>query len=547
VAAQLLARSVAFSHGPEPVLVDVSVTVAPGDRIGIVGPNGVGKSTLLRILAGELTPSSGAVVRAPADLTVGLLGQELAPAPGETVGDLVARRLGVAAATAALEEATHALAAGTQGADDAYAEALQVWLAIGAADLEVRLAETLPRVGLDTSIVDRVADRLSGGQQARVGLAALLVSRFDVLLLDEPTNDLDLDGLALLEAFVTASDSALAVVSHDRRFLERVVTSVVEIDEHHRTAVRFDGGWDAYLGARATARRHAEERHAEYVDKRDRLTHRARTEREWATKGVAKERRPRDNDKVGRAFRMERSEQLAARARRTERAIDRLDVVDKPWEGWQLRFTIAGAGRSGDLVAELAGAEVHRGTFRLGPVHLAIGAGERVAFLGPNGSGKSTLLGALLGEVPLSAGTGRVGPSVVVGRLDQGRERFSGGSTLLDAFCAETGASVEQARSTMAKFGLGSLHVARPTRDLSPGERTRAVLAAFQSSGVNTLVLDEPTNHLDLPAIEQLESALEGFAGTLLVVTHDRAFLEHLRLTRTVTLAGGQVVADEPR
>jgi ATPase subunit of ABC transporter with duplicated ATPase domains len=324
------------------------------------------------------------------------------------------------------------------------------------------------------------------------------------------------------------------------------VTSVVELDEHHRTAVRFDGGWAAFQEARGVARRHAEERYAEYADRRQRLTQRARTEREWATKGVAKERRPKDNDKIGRAFRTERSEQLAARARRTERAAERLEAVEKPWEGWQLQFRIAATERSGDLVAELVGAVVDRGAFRLGPVDLTVTAGERLALLGANGAGKTTLLAALLGDLPLAAGTGRIGRSVVVGRLDQARGRFAGKRPLLSAFCEETDASAEVARSTLAKFGLGAGHVGRSTAELSPGERTRAVLAAFQVQGVNALVLDEPTNHLDLPAIEQLEDALDGFTGTVLVVSHDRAFLEHLRLDRTVTVQDGRIAADHP-
>jgi ATPase subunit of ABC transporter with duplicated ATPase domains len=539
------------------VLRDVSLTVAAGDRVGIVGPNGIGKSTLLRLLSGELVPESGEILRAPADATVGLLGQELAPLPGETVADLVARRLGVAEASAHLDAATMALSGGGRDAADRYAAALDRWMVLGGADLDVRLLEVLPRVGLDPSMAGRAASLLSGGQQARVGLAAILVSRFDVLLLDEPTNDLDLEGLALLEAIVQRTDAALAVVSHDRRFLERTITAVVELDERHRNATRFEGGWDAFLEARGVARRHAEERYADYVDRKDRLTQRARTERDWAVKGVRSERKPgtwasgarasRDNDKIGRSFRMERSEQLAARARRTERAIDRLEAVDKPWEGWELRYSIAGAERSGDLVAELTGGIVRRGAFRLGPVDVHIGAGERVALLGPNGAGKSTLLAALLGDVPLDDGGRRLGRSVVLGRLDQARTRFGDGSPLIDAFRRETGVPAETARSSLAKFGLGAEHVLRPTAALSPGERTRAVLAAFGVQGVNTLVLDEPTNHLDLPAIEQLEAALDGFEGTVLLVTHDRVFLESMRLTRTLTIAEGHITADTPR
>jgi ATPase subunit of ABC transporter with duplicated ATPase domains len=247
-------------------------------------------------------------------------------------------------------------------------------------------------------------------------------------------------------------------------------------------------------------------------------------------------RRRKDNDKVQRDFRINRTEQLAARARRTERSLARLESVDKPWDGWDLRFTIREAPRAGAVVARLEQAVVARGSFRLGPLDVDIGWGERVALVGPNGSGKTTLLEALLGRVPLAGGRRWIGPGVVVGELGQDRAGLAGTSTALEAFIATSGLDVTEARSILAKFGLGADHLSRPARSLSPGERTRAELAGFQARGVNLLVLDEPTNHLDLPAIEQLEEALAGYTGTLVVVTHDRQLLDAVDLSRTVDL-----------
>jgi ATPase subunit of ABC transporter with duplicated ATPase domains len=353
---------------------------------------------------------------------------------------------------------------------------------------------------------------------------------------------LDFAALDRLEGFVASTEAAMAIVSHDRAFLDATVTEVLEIDEAAHTARRFGGGWSGYLAERATARRQAEEAFATYTTRKDDLASRARRERDWSTTGVAKEKRnPRDNDKAARRFRQEQTEQLAARASRTERAIERLEVVEKPWEAWQLRFEIGTTARAGDVVARLDGAVVERGAFRLGPVDLEVAWGDRMAVTGPNGAGKSTLLGALLGEVVLTAGTRWVGPSVVVGELEQARHRFPAEEPLLDGFLAATGLLVPDARTLLAKFGLGAAHVLRPAGSLSPGERTRASLALLQATGVNVLVLDEPTNHLDLPAIEQLEQALDAFPGTLLLVSHDRRLLDAVRTTRRLAVEHGEV------
>jgi ATPase subunit of ABC transporter with duplicated ATPase domains len=550
MSASLRLRDVHFSYGPRTILAGVDLAVPAGMRLGVLGANGAGKSTLLGVCAGRLRPERGTVATTPPQATVGELRQEPERRPGETVAGFLARRTGVAAAQAELDTATAALAAGTSGADDRYADALERWLALGAADFEARAAEVLQRLGLSaTPLLDATMPTLSGGQAARVGLAAVLLSRFDVLLLDEPTNDLDFDGLEQLEQYVLAFAGPLVVVSHDRAFLDRVVTDVADLDAHDHTVTTFAGGYAAYLHERDVARRQAEAAYAEYQGQRSELRDRAQREREWAHRGVAKERRnPRDNDRAGRGFRKEQTEQLAARARRSERAIERLEAVEKPWEGWDLRFTIASAPRAGAVVARLDDAVVERGRFRLGPVRLEVAWGETVGIVGPNGAGKTTLLAALLGRVPLDGGSRWSGPGVVVGEIDQARETFAGDRALLDAFIGATATTNTEARSVLAKFGLGADHVGKPAGLLSPGERTRAALALLQTNGVNTLVLDEPTNHLDLPAIEQLEQALAGFPGTVLLVTHDRRLLDAVELDRVLRVEEGQVseVTDPP-
>jgi ATPase subunit of ABC transporter with duplicated ATPase domains len=546
--ATLVAHHVHHERGGHLVLDDISLTVGPDTCLGVVGPNGVGKSTLLQILAGLLVPTSGERRVDPPSATVGYLDQEHARDEGETVAAALTRRAGVAAAENELAAAAAGLATGSPEADDRYAAALARYEATSAGNVEARLVSACAQVGLPVGVGTQPVSTLSGGTEAKVALAAILLSRFDVTLLDEPTNDLDFDGLARLEDVVARRRGGMVIVSHDRTFLEQTVTDVLKLDEHSRHGRTYGGGWMAYQSERTADQAHAATDYAVYEAQRNELRRRAQRERQWATTGVAREKKnPRDNDTSQRNFRIERTETLAGRARRTERALDALQTVDKPWEGWDLRFTINEATRSGDVVVRLEDAVVERGAFTLGPFTLDIAWADRVALVGPNGSGKTTLVETLLGRLPLAAGTRRLGPSVVIGELAQDRRTLGDRATLADAFTAATGLPRDQARSQLAKFGLDARAVLRPSSSLSPGERTRAELAAFAALGVNFLVLDEPTNHLDLPAIEQLESALQSFGGTLLLVSHDRRLLEAVTTTRRVELPGHDDVTRAPR
>ncbi|MEV4939452.1 ABC-F family ATP-binding cassette domain-containing protein [Streptomyces zaomyceticus] len=540
--ATLVAKDLAAGHGARTLFAELDLVVAPGDVIGLVGVNGAGKSTLLRLLAGIDTPEEGELRLSPPTAAVGHLPQEPERRAGETVREFLARRTGVAAAQTAMDEATQGLVDGTPGADDAYATTLERWLNLGGADLDERAEEIADSLGLTVGL-DQPMTSLSGGQAARAGLASLLLSRYDVFLLDEPTNDLDLEGLERLEAFVKGLRAGTVVISHDREFLTRTVTKVLELDLAQQQITLYGGGYEAYLEERDTARRHAREDYEEYAGKKAALEARGHMQRSWMDKGVRNARRKStDGDKLGRNARSEASEKQAAKARQTQRMIERLDVVDEPRKEWELRMEIASAPRSGSVVATLREAEVRRGDFSFGPVSLQIDWADRVAVTGANGAGKSTLLAALLGRLPLDSGDAVLGSGVVVGEVDQARKLFHGTETLLEAFCAAVPETEPaEVRTLLAKFGLKAAHVMRPATTLSPGERTRAALALLQGRGVNLLVLDEPTNHLDLPAIEQLESALDSYTGTLLLVTHDRRMLDAVRTTRRVEVAAGKV------
>ncbi|PZE93051.1 ABC transporter ATP-binding protein [Curtobacterium sp. MCLR17_039] len=552
--ATLVAKGLSGGYAARTLFDSLDLTVAPGDVIGVVGVNGAGKSTLLRLLAGVDEPLAGTVSLAPTDAFVGWLPQEHERIAGETVAAYLGRRTGCTEATVAMDAAAAALGDPDAGdaAADRYSAALDRWLAAGAADLEDRIPAVLADLGLEPGTGDSGADgvgpdslmtALSGGQVARVGLAALLLSRFDIVLLDEPTNDLDLDGLDRLEAFVRGLRGGVVLVSHDREFLARSVTSVLELDLAQSSNRLFGGGYDSFLEEREIARQHKRDAYDEFASTKADLVSRARTQREWSSQGVrnAMKKSP-DNDKIRRRAASESSEKQAQKVRQMESRIARLDEVEEPRKEWQLGFTIGSAPRSSAVVATLSDATFTQGDFTLGPVSLQVDGGDRIGITGPNGAGKSTLLRALLGKQAPTTGTASLGSSVAVGEVDQARAAFTGDQPLAAAFEAIVPEyTTADVRTLLAKFGLKADHVGRPASALSPGERTRAGLALLQARGVNVLVLDEPTNHLDLTAIEQLEQALESYDGTLLLVTHDRRMLETVRLDRQWRVEGGTV------
>jgi ATPase subunit of ABC transporter with duplicated ATPase domains len=449
---------------------------------------------------------------------VGYLPQEPESRPGETVRGYLARRTGVGAA----EDEMDALAARLDGEPvltHAYTEALERYLLLGGEDFDARAGAVLDDVGLGRR-ADRELASLSGGEAARAALAAILLARFDTFLLDEPTNNLDFAGLDRLERFFDGLAAGVVLVSHDRAFLDRTVTRVVEMEAETRTVHEYAGTWSDYEAARERARSQHEAAYADYVIERDRYSTLLSMRRSEARAGGAMA------DRRG-------THALRGKVAQAKHHLERLDVVDKPWSPWRLQLQFATPPPTG-FIAELADARIEVESFAVGPVDVLLGYGDRLAIVGANGSGKTSLIRALTGELPLAGGQRRVGAGTVFGELNQARDLFAG--TLLDDFARLSALAPTDARTLLAKFALGADDVDRDAASLSPGERTRAGLALLAARGVNCLILDEPTNHLDLEAIEELETALAGYEGCLVVVTHDRRFLERLEVTRTLDL-----------
>jgi len=540
--ATLVAKDLTGGHAHRTLFSNLNFTATTSNVYGVVGANGAGKSTLLSLLAKAATPQSGSVSTAPDSAFIGWLPQEHERIPGETIAGYLARRTGCAEATSRMEGTAQDLGSDKPGADDAYATAFDHWMASGAMDLEDRIPEVLAKLGFTLSVETEMT-ALSGGQVARVALAALLLSRFDIVLLDEPTNDLDLEGLELLEEFINSLRSPVILVSHDREFLARCTTGIIELDLAQNKVAVYEGGYDSYLAERAINRTHARESYEQFENQKADLVARARTQREWSSQGVRNAmRKAPDNDKIRRRANSESSEKQAAKVRQMESRIARLEEVAEPRKEWVLQFSIAPAPRGSSVMCTLNQAQLQHGDFTFGPVSVQVNASDRIGITGPNGAGKSTLLNLLLGKQSPDTGTASLGSSVSIGEIDQARSQLPGDLPLGQAFeNAVPEYSSAEVRTLLAKFGLKADQSTALVNSLSPGERTRASMALLQARGVNLLVLDEPTNHLDVPAIEQLEEALEAYEGALLLVTHDRRLLENVRLTSHWELSAGQL------
>lgn len=530
------AEAVSFEYRDRPVLENIDLTVAAGERIALVGRNGSGKSTLLRLLASELNPSAGKVRR--------VNGLDLAHLPqvgpdgatgGFTVREEVAERAGIGPAERRMDALTGRLTAGETDAVTAQTEAVERWVALGGDDFGSRLEPALESVGVDPGWADRKLNTLSGGQIARVRLAALRLARLDCVLLDEPTSHLDADGLRLLDGILATARFAAVFASHDRTFLAAHADRVIELERTVATGYR--GGWATYLRERANERERAEREYREATAERHRLAALERRLAENARIGERRARRSGEPDKFIRHMAIASAQKNTAISGVAKR-IEDVEIPEKPWKE-DLSTLLLDVDRPVHSAAVIALRDVTigRDSWTCGPLDLTISPGERILLDGPNGSGKSTLIGLLAGRIePLAGEVTRPG-SVTITELAQNRTALDGSEeSLAQAFRRLSGLEETAARTTLAAMRLGPEQAGAAPAALSPGERTRAELALLAVRGASCILLDEPGNHLDLEALETLEAALDGWNGALVMASHDRAFRQRIRTDRTVTL-----------
>src|SRR6476620_11735871 len=525
----LQARGITKSFGSRLILDGLDFDVEPGVRMGIIGPNGGGKSTLLRILTGAETADAGEITTRRG-LVLEFLPQQLEGDDRDAMQTLRAARPDLDALEADLAKVEAQLA--EQSADMAkltrllrrQAEIIARWTAAGGPGFEGRARALLADVGLDDDDVGKPTRVLSGGQRKLVGLAACLSRDPDVLLLDEPEAHLDVEAREHMEQLMRAFDGAVVAVSHDRYLLDETVSQIAELAGGRIRMWR--GNYSAYTVARELELQRQQQMYVTQQKEIARLEEAIRRFKDWASRVV--------------------NERHIKQARNKQRQIDRMDKIDRPvLERRRMALRLRSSARGGQRVVELHDADIDLGGRRiLTGVDLTVMRGERIGVIGGNGQGKSVLVKLLTGELEPTSGTRWIGPSIEMGLLAQDHDTLPSNTTALEAVRRVSPCTEGEAVQLLTRFLFSYEQVRQPIGRMSGGERTRLQLLLLMRAGANCLVLDEPTNHLDIDSVEVLEGAIERFDGTVIAVSHDRYFLDRT-CDRVVEVARGRAIAYE--
>lgn len=536
----IVIKDLSKSFGTQRILSGVTFALGDGQKGALVGLNGAGKSTLLRIIAGIESADRG-TVQTTKDAGIGYLPQEVLAHPGEMVFEYAKRTAGILE----LEEKMRGLSEELDNPQKTleYSGIMDLYQRRGGYHFEQRLRTVLDGLAMSEVPLATVMDRLSGGQKAKVNIAATLLRGMDVLLLDEPTNNLDLSALIWLEEYLAQSKATCLIASHDRKFLDRVVSKVFEIEWFGRSVESYTGNWSEYARIKALNERHAKEEYEKEQTESVRLKRTAGEKSQWATDTAETKQVWSDRDKMARNFKREKAiSKYAAAANALETRAAQAVTRERPVERDPLEIRLEGTAveQGGILLRDVVAG--YGESFRIGPITLDIPFGKRIGILGRNGLGKSTLLKTISGALEPLAGTVERGADVRLGTFTQEHENMPRDMRPNDLFAKRAGLE-DTARVALLlhRFSLGSDAMRKEIGEFSPGERARLLLALYAEMQVNVLLLDEPTNHLDVEAIEALEEVLRTYAGTVILITHDRLFLERIPKTETYVLEGGQL------
>ncbi|MBI4928973.1 MAG: ABC-F type ribosomal protection protein [Anaerolineae bacterium] len=526
----LVVSNLTKNYGTKSLLSNVNFTVNQGERIGLIGPNGCGKTTLLRIISGAESADSGSVRSFPSDLRIGYLPQGLVVDESETIQSYLDHKIGdIEKLAAQLEQLAGQIS--TNHEDVELIEAYESMLAQMniLASVSVHPPAVLDALGLGLFDLDTPVRHLSGGQKTRLALAGILLSNPQLLLLDEPTNHLDIDMLKWLEQWLSDYRGAALIVSHDRAFLDNSCTNILEVDPQTKKVRLYEGNYSDYLEQKQAE---LDKQWQSYSDQQVEISR--LKEAAAHVRGLAQFRKggkADSGDKFAKGFFANRGMETIGRAKHIERRIEKLlteDHIDKPRQTWQMKIEFDGIAESARDVMVLENLVVGYDPLHplLEKVSITLKANQRVALIGANGAGKSSLLKTIIGQIPPLAGSFRIGSNVKLGYMAQEQEILEPDDTPLTTLLKWMAQSETEVRSFLSKFLIKGDDVFTPVRSMSFGERARLMLACLVAQGCNFLILDEPINHLDIPARVRFEQALSDYEGTVLAVVHDRYFIQ---------------------
>ena len=535
-------ENISKSYNGKDVLNNINFTIDEGEKAGIIGLNGIGKTTLLKIIAGEELPDSGKIIRDKNSL-IGYFKQEFKISEEDRdIVSFIRNFIGIDVIEEQMNETEKAMETDESKIQE-FCDLQEEYMRLDGYNINYRLDQILEGLGLDNNIKEKKIAELSGGQKEKVMLAAVLLKGTDLLLLDEPTNNLDIKSINWLEKYLKSNKSPMIIVSHDRKFLDDVITKVMEIDYYTRNIKEYPGNYSAYKKFKEEEQNSQIKKYNEQQEKITEMKKSISQKKEWAQKG--NKQGVSDNDKYTRGYVRDRAQGLASNAKKIETQISQMNKIEKPKIKNKLHIDISNEKTKGNKNIEARDlVSGYENGFKNDSISLSIEYGDRLVIIGENGSGKSTFLRTLIGKQKPISGEDNIGSGVKIGYLAQDTKENTNDS-IEDYFKKSINYAELEDKSliytVLKQFNFDHEERKKKYSMLSPGERTRLKLAIFSMQDINTLVLDEPTNHLDIEALEAIEEVLNDFDGTVIAISHDREFVKNINPTKVLKFSNGKI------